>query len=127
MTVYWIFFNLQGPLARGWKAIPIQYSTYILYFIFGFTIIMLLIARYVSRYVTFIYRFHSLLFEITIGFFHDFISFFFKDNNLYIWKLFHYWSHLKFINDCPLVYICDIWYLFNSSWSYLVYIPTSGP
>lgn len=38
-----------GPLARGWKAIPIQYSTYILYFIFGFTLIMLLIARYVSR------------------------------------------------------------------------------
>uniref|UniRef100_A0A8W8JXW3 G domain-containing protein n=1 Tax=Magallana gigas TaxID=29159 RepID=A0A8W8JXW3_MAGGI len=38
-----------GPLARGWKAIPVQYSTYILYFIFGFTLIMLLIARYVSR------------------------------------------------------------------------------
>jgi hypothetical protein len=40
----------QGPLARGWKAIPLQYSTYILYFILIFTVVMLLIARYVSRY-----------------------------------------------------------------------------
>ncbi|XP_062590827.1 uncharacterized protein LOC134252378 [Saccostrea cucullata] len=38
-----------GPLARGWRAIPPQYSNYILYFILFFTIVMLLIARYVSR------------------------------------------------------------------------------
>lgn len=38
-----------GPLAEAWKSIPPEYSTYVLFFILGVALFMLIVAKFASR------------------------------------------------------------------------------